>query len=155
MEIVVNQDIRKFKTKDIGNFSFVEVGWLLVALGLGYGVYLFQKLYLEVPSDDISFAPCVAVAAIPLALGFLKPQGMSCMKYISTVMKEKMLSPQTYIWQSDFVYDMDEFEQTYGEDYKITDERASVINSIGHETTEKKTKEQIKAEKASKKLEIL
>ena len=31
MEVQISQDIRKYKTKDIGNFSFKEAGFVAVA----------------------------------------------------------------------------------------------------------------------------
>ena len=44
MEIQITQDIRKYKTKDIGNFSLKEAGFLATGIGLGFLVYKITRL---------------------------------------------------------------------------------------------------------------
>lgn len=106
MEIPITKDIRKFKTKDIGNFSLKQAG--VIALGLGVG-FITYKL-----SSSIETA--VIPLGIILILGFFKPYGMSCLQFIKTVGMEK-LSPLVYINETDFVYDLDRFGELYGEEY--------------------------------------
>ncbi len=128
MEIVVNQDIRKFKTKDIGNFSFKEVGFIVAAAALGYGVYYIEKKILMMENLDV--APIVLVAMIPLIIGFFKPQGMTFWQFLNTVVKENMIEPKIYIWESDFIPDMDKYGEIYGEEYALTDERLLQLKEL-------------------------
>lgn len=106
MEIPITKDIRKFKTKDIGNFSLKQAG--VIALGLGVG-FITYKL-----SSSIETA--VIPLGIILILGFFKPYGMSCIQFIKTVGMEKLSSP-VYINETDFVYDLDRFGELYGKEY--------------------------------------
>lgn len=91
MEIRVSRDIRTYKTKDIGNFSFKEIAWLVLGIGLGILVYLTTK----------SFEWCIPPIAICLVFGFLKPFKMPMTKFIKIIGKD-ILSPRVYYWQSDF-----------------------------------------------------
>lgn len=125
MEIIVNQDIRKFKTKDIGNFSFKEAGFIVLAAGMGYGAYYLQTKVLMV--EKVSYLPMVLLAAIPLLFGFFKPQGMTFWQFLNTVMRENFVEPKVYYWESDFVYNADEFGDLYGEEYALTPERIEQI----------------------------
>lgn len=109
MEIKISQDIRKFKTKDIGNFSFKEVGFLVLACGAGAVTYKLAG----------SFEMALIPTAIILIIGFFKPFGMSFIQFVQTVLKENLLTPKTYIWETDFEYDKDEFEKLYGEKIAI------------------------------------
>lgn len=108
MEIQISQDIRKFKTKDIGNFTFKEAAYLAVAAVTGFAVYKLTGRF------EIALVP----AAIILIIGFFKPFGMSAITFFRTVVKEN-LTAQCYINETDFVYDYDEFKEFYGEDVFI------------------------------------
>lgn len=142
MEIVINQDIRKFKSKDIGNFSFKEAGFIVGAGVIGYGTYFVQKL-LEV--ETISFEICIIPAIIPLVFGFFKPFGMTFYEFLKTVVTEYFLTPKEYRWESDFVYDYETYGELYGDEYALSDERLSQLkevegltNDIGKPTKEEK-----------------
>ena len=100
MEIQISQDIRKYKTKDIGNFSLAEAGFIAVGCGAGFLVYKLTGNY------EYAIPP----TGIILAFGFLKPYGMSLPQFLKTVVKETMLSPRIYINESDFEYDPDDIE---------------------------------------------
>lgn len=145
MEIILNQDIRKFKTKDIGNFSFKEVGFIAAAAVLGYGVYYIEKKVLMM--ENLNVAPIVLVAMIPLIIGFFKPQGMTFWQFLNTVVKENMVEPKIYIWESDFVPDMDKYGEIYGEEYALTDERLVQLRELERiehgEKPPKATKEEL------------
>lgn len=39
MEVQISQDIRKYKTKDIGNFSFKEAGFVAVGLAAAWKMF--------------------------------------------------------------------------------------------------------------------
>ena len=95
MEIPISQDIRKYKTKDVGNFSFKEAGYLALGIGaaiLGYN--LFGK----------SLEAAIIPMGLILVVGFIKPYGMSFIQFVRTVGREKT-SPSTYIYETDFEYD--------------------------------------------------
>lgn len=108
MEIQISQDIRKFKTKDVGNFSFKQAGFIAAAAAIGFVVYKFSN----------SFELAIPPAAIVLVLGFFRPYGMSAIQFFRTVVKEK-LTTQCYINETDFEYNFDEFKQLYGDDVII------------------------------------
>lgn len=131
MEIQINQDIRKFKTKDIGNFSFKEAGFLAVACAAGFVVYKLAN----------SYEPAIPIMGAILIFGFFKPFGLTFMQFIKTVLKENVFTPKVYLWETDFEYEPDEFEKIYGEPIQLSTEW-SVIQT----TTEKIDKEQLKDE---------
>ncbi len=139
MEITINQDIRKFKTKDIGNFSFKEAGYIVGAGVIGYGIYALQK---AVGVESISFEACIIPACIPLVFGFFKPFGMSFYEFLTTVVTEKFLTPKQYVWESDHIYKYDEFAELYGEEYALSDERLLQLKEMQDGTTMKPTKEE-------------
>lgn len=105
MEIQISQDIRKFKTKDIGNFSFKEAGFLAAGMAVGFLIYRLTG----------GFELAIPPAAIILIIGFFKPYGMSVIQFLRTVVKEK-LTTQCYINETDFEYNCDEFKELYGDD---------------------------------------
>jgi hypothetical protein len=98
MKVIIPDDIRKYKAKDIGMFSFKEIGFIVVAIAMIMAGYKFLG------SLEIGLIP----AGVVIAFGFFKPQGMSLMKYIRTVIREKTL-PKTFDYDSDF-----EFTETCG-----------------------------------------
>lgn len=108
LEIQIGQDIRKYKTKDVGNFSFKEAGFLAAGLAAGFLTYKLTG------SLEIAIFP----AGIVLILGFFKPYGMSAIQFMKTVVKES-LTTQCYINETDFEYDPNEFEELYGDDVVI------------------------------------
>lgn len=108
MEIKIGQDIRKFKTKDIGNFSFKEAGFLVAGVAVGFLVYKLTN----------SYEAAILPAGIIIAVGFIKPYGMSLISFIRTVVKEKM-TIQCYINETDFEYNAEEFPELYGKDTLI------------------------------------
>lgn len=108
MEVKISQDIRKYKTKDIGNFSFAEAGFLAGAAAVGFAVYKLTG----------SFEIAIFPAGIILIFGFFKPYGMSAMQFIKTVLKENMTT-QCYINETDFEYNVEEFPELYGDDIAI------------------------------------
>lgn len=109
MEITISQDIRKYKTKDVGNFSFKEAGFLVLGFGLAFITYKLTNNSLE-------------VALIPFAIvavfAFFKPNGMSCWQFLKTVGKEKLI-PSTLINETDFIYDLEELKEQLGTEYHV------------------------------------
>lgn len=111
MEVPINQDIRKYKTKDIGNFSFKEAGFIVIAIGAAFLTYKLNR------SIEVAILPMMLI----LIIGFFKPFGMTFIQFMRTVVREQ-LTPRTYIWESDFEYDADEFENLYGEKIRVSSE---------------------------------
>lgn len=111
MEIPIVQDIRKYKTKDIGNFSFKEAGFIALGIGSAFVTY--------------KFIDSLETALVPLALiliaGFFRPFGLTFFQFLRTVVKEQF-TPRTYIWETDFEYNADEFDKLYGEHIKVSTE---------------------------------
>lgn len=110
MEIKISQDLRKFKTKDIGNFSLKEAGYLALGVGSAFITYKLTEGSLE-----LAFIPM----AIILVIGFFKPFGLTFFEFTRTVLQENLFSPRQYIWETDFEYDPNEFEELYGEKISI------------------------------------
>jgi len=100
MEIQISQDIRKYKSKDIGNFSLKEAGFIAAGCGAGFLAYYLTK----------SYEAAIPPLGIILAFGFLKPYGMTLPQFLNTAAKEMFLSPRIYINESDFEYDPDDIE---------------------------------------------
>lgn len=109
MEINISQDIRKYKTKDIGNFSFKEAGFLAIGFGVSFLTYKLTN------SLEIAIFPFGIVAAF----AFLKPYGMTCWQFLRTVGKEKFV-PRVLINETDYIYDMDELRKEY-KDFIVID----------------------------------
>lgn len=108
MDIKITQDIRKYKTKDVGNFSFKEAGFLALGATVGFLVYKLTG----------SFEVAIFPAGFILIFGFFKPFGMTFWQFLRTVIKEN-LTTQIYINETDFKYDKSEFLDLYGDDVVI------------------------------------
>lgn len=108
MEIEVNQDIRKFKVKDIGPFSFKQAGFLVLGGGIGY------LMYASTGAMEIAIIPAALVAAF----GFIKPFGMSFMQALKLLAKE-MTVPPFYEYESDFVYSEENMEKLKRKGYSV------------------------------------
>lgn len=108
MEIEINQDIRKFKVKDIGPFSFKQAGFIVLGGGLGYLIYTATNTL------PMSIIPAIGVAAF----GFLKPFGMTFMQALRLLMKE-MTVPPCYEYETDFVYSETVVEKLKKQGYTV------------------------------------
>ncbi len=124
MELKFSSDIRKFKTKDVGAFSFKEAGFIALAGASALGMWWLQKSMGTTPQ----VALCVPIPAIILAIGFVKPFGMTFIQFLRTVFLEWFIEPKVYIWESDYVYDLDELDLTDDEKqlYLMSDDDISV-----------------------------
>lgn len=109
MEINISQDIRKYKTKDVGNFSFKEAGFLAIGFGLSFLTYKLAN----------SLEAAIFPFAIVAIFAFLKPYGMTFWQFLRTVGKEKLV-PRVLINETDFVYNMDELREEY-KDFNVVD----------------------------------
>lgn len=128
MEIKISQDLRKFKTKDIGNFSLKEAGYITLAIGSAFTVYKLTE-----GSFELALLPLTII----LIIGFFKPFGLTFFEFARTVLQENLFSPRQYIWETDYEYDPNEFEKLYGEKVLIP----SSWNAIHAEHTEVDKKE--------------
>ena len=116
MEMPISQDIRRYKTKDIGNFSFKEAAFIAAGAGAAFLTYNLSN-----KSVEIAIIPM----AIILVFGFLKPFGMTMVQFIRTVVLDK-ITPQCYINETDFEYDPEEIATLYGEEYQVSTEQWSI-----------------------------
>ena len=132
MEILIGQDIRKYKTKDIGNFSFKEAAFLAVGAAVGFLTYKLTG------SIELAIPP----AGLILFFGFFKPYGMPAWDFLRTVGREK-LSTQCYINETDFVYDTEEIKKEYGDDYVIPADEWNVIQTAPPAKINKQDKERL------------
>lgn len=120
MEVIIGMDIRKYKVKDIGPFTFKEAISLIVAAGCGYGTWALEKSLLGTVEPIF-----ILLAAAPaLLFGFFKIHGISLWKYISTAFFENIMSPKVRPYVSDFKCDPmefvteDEYKEYYGTEPK-------------------------------------
>lgn len=119
MEINISQDIRKFKTKDIGNFSFKEAGYIAIGAGLAFGLYSINGN--NVPTAMIPFI-------ISAMVGFLKPFGMSFLSFLKLMIKDMARQP-VYINETDFEYEPDNVKEIYGNEYFMVASDDDLIQS--------------------------
>ena len=103
MEIKINKDISKYKTKDVFIFSMGEFVYVVIAVVLGYGGKVLTNLVID--NNDISLFVGVALASIPILLGFYKPKGYKAIDYIRLVWLPSMTTSKEKIWKSDFVFE--------------------------------------------------
>lgn len=119
MEIIINQDIRKVKTKDLGMFSFKEAGFLAVSVGIGAGIFVLEKKVFKF--EEVQYYLIIIPMMIPLVFGFLKPFGMSFWTFCKTYINETFIKPPIYndIYESldDIELDYESLIEEYGEEY--------------------------------------
>ena len=140
MEIKISQDIRKFKTRDIGSFSFKEAGFIAVGAALGFMTYKLSG----------SFEAALVPLFVVVAFGFFKPMGMSFWEFIRTVVRDKLVT-QVYINETDFVYEPDEFDELYGEEIAIPSDWNEVIQTEMYPESDKDRKVREKRERKTEK----
>ena len=111
MKVNVTGDIRKYKTKDIGNFTFVECLFILIAAGfLIGGTVIFH-------SFELGFIP----AAITIAFCFARPMKMPLRKFLKMMVGE-YTSPKKYYYESEFTFESENFEDLEKEIREIFDD---------------------------------
>lgn len=89
--IDVPKDVRKYKSKFVGPFSFRQTIGLLIGAGCGYVGYYIQKTLL---GSDVDNAILTWIFAAPgLAWGFIEPYGMPLEKFLKTTFVSMFLSP--------------------------------------------------------------
>lgn len=130
MDIRVSKDIRKYKAKDIGNFSLKEAGFIVIGLGAAAFTYSLTQ------SIETALIPMI----IFLAFAFLKPFGLTLTQFIRTAVAD-FLSPRVYIWETDYEYDYEEFAELYGEDIIFDTEDEELIQSDESFVINKKDKD--------------
>ena len=121
MEIPISEDIRKFESKDIGNFSFRQAGFMAVAGLSGFLTYKYVT-----PSIEAALVPAIIV----LVFGFFKPMGMSCWMFLRTFFYERALTPQTYIYENDFVFDEETLKMYQDEGVDISQEMYAIQAAV-------------------------
>lgn len=114
MEIQISKDLRKYKVKDVGAFSYKEAGFLALGAGLGFAIYKLTG------SVDVAVFPAI----VCVGLGFIKPFGYTIPQFLRTVVKDS-LRPLTYINETNFVYDEDFIRKMYFDDGEIEPNKVS------------------------------
>ena len=103
MEVIINKDIREYKVKDIGPFSLGQFAGLAVGAAMGYGVYFLEKHYLHIEGiNDIQIASIIVAALPGIVFGFVRPYGISFIKFLRTVFFENFTNPKIRKYESDF-----------------------------------------------------
>ena len=114
MEIIINKDLRKVETKDVGNFTFKQLGFAIGGMAIALASSFLQRKL----TGDFDLILC-GIPALPVFLiGFLKIRGMPLIEYIRTVFPEKFLMPKSLKWESDFSYTEDTAKEIFGEDFE-------------------------------------
>lgn len=127
MEIPINKDLRNFKTKDIGNFTLKEAGFIALAGIAAIISYKLQKTaFGEIKSPLLMLLPAVPF----IILGFLKPFGLSFTTFMQTIYVEKYKMGKILYWESDFVVTPDIIEDCFGEEYVESVFPSSEISAI-------------------------
>lgn len=89
MEVKISRDIRTYKQRDIGPFTFKEFGWIVLGIGAGVLTWYISK------SVEIAIAPMLLI----LVFGFFKPCKMTTWQFLKTVGRDT-LTPRVYVWES-------------------------------------------------------
>lgn len=108
-EIKIQKDIRSFKTKDIGNFTFAQAGAIALMGVTGFITYKATNLW------GIALIPASIIAVV----AFFRPMGMSFITFMKTFVKEAVVSPKVYVNESDFEYDEESISE-YANDYDLS-----------------------------------
>ena len=130
IEIPIQADIRKIQSKDIGNFSFKQAAFLAAGAIAAFATFKLSG------SLELSFVPM----AIIVIFGFFKPYGMSCATFIRTFLYEKMLTPKTYLWESDFEFDEEAAELYMADGVDVSEGVYAVIQTAEQSQNIKWTK---------------
>ncbi len=114
MEIIINKDLRQVETKDVGNFTFRQLGFAVAGAVVALLSGFIQKKF----SGDFDPTLCVIPGLPFFVIGFLKIRGMPIIEYCKTVFPEKFLMPKSLKWESDFSYTEDTAKEIFGEDFE-------------------------------------
>lgn len=119
MEIKINTDVSKYKTKDFLMFSRKEIPYVVVAVVAFVLLKLLTKNAFGEESELGKLLPLLG-CAIPLAFGFWKPKGYKLSVCIKKVWIPSITSVREKRWENDFNEDdlIEEGEINY-EDFGI------------------------------------
>lgn len=129
MEIIINKDIRKVKTKDVWIFSWKQALSVAVATAIGGGILFLELKVFHF--ESINYYLMLIPMTIPLIFGFVKPFGMTFTQFLKTYVKENFTSPQTYtctyksVEEIESEFDWNELLDTYGEEIAYGDDLLS------------------------------
>lgn len=114
MKIIVNRDIRDYKTKDIGPFTLGQAVAVAIAAILVYGVWYLEKyLFGFEEVSDMQIISSIIVAIPPLLFGFYRPFGcMSFKNYLLTVIVENIINPKVRKYGQSYEFDEIEPDET-------------------------------------------
>ena len=116
MEIEINRDLRKYKSKDVWMFTFWQFLWFLAGMATIIGVTVLRYNI----SGGLQFDLLTFIPATPfLAIGFIEIKGMNLIQYMKNVFPEKFLMKRQLVWKSEFLYDEDTGKEYFGEDCEL------------------------------------
>lgn len=133
IEVNMPQDIMKYKTKFVGNFSLRES--ICAFLGVSAGLFGWFTLFADFAENPRMI--CTAILVFPfLAAGFFKPLGMTAEKALTTVFVDNFLAPAKRKYEVHHP-EYEKFVRYEGNDYLATE---------NEETNSKKKKKQKQGE---------
>jgi len=120
MEIEINRDLRKYKSKDVGNFTFWQFGWGLAGIvAMAISVFIQKSLVTDFKFTDV-FNPITIIPGVPfLIIGFIELQHMNIFQYIKNIFPEKFLMKKQLPWKSEFEYKETTGKELFGEDCEL------------------------------------
>lgn len=111
MELPITTDIRNTKTKDIGNFSFLQAAFIAAGVGTGIATWKITNSY------EFAFVPAFLI----LIVGFFKPFGMPMWTFFKLFVREKILTPKNLIYEDDYEYDEDNTKLLQEDGYDVSE----------------------------------
>lgn len=116
MERFINKDIRDYKAKLFGPFTFREgIGLVILAAG-AYGMYsLYRIMFPGTLEFGLTLSLFCAIGALPGALyGFVKPYGMPIEVFLTVFVTENYINPRILVFESDDVFEVEDTEKPKG-----------------------------------------
>lgn len=86
IKVKVPKEIKDYQEKIIGGLSWRQLACVTITAILAVGLSLLAIFVLKVSIDDASWF-IIAICMPPMALGFIRPKGMSLEKYLGIILK--------------------------------------------------------------------
>lgn len=116
MERFINKDIRDYKAKLFGPFTFREgVGILIIAIG-AYGMFsLYRLMFPGSLEYGLTLSLFCAIGALPGVLyGFIKPYNMTIEVFLKVFVRENYINPRIRILETDDIFEEEEIQKPKG-----------------------------------------
>lgn len=96
-EIAIQRNIKDYKGKAFWGFTWRQIIWLALALGLNVPLYFWLKNY--VPETITSYI-VLAIGSLCFGIGFIPMNGMPLEKYLYYMFETTFLLPKKRIYRS-------------------------------------------------------